>query len=181
MFEMLLGPAGGLVGVLGALFKHGIEVYQEKKKNEASLLILVEQNKHEAVMADKEAELIKLEAANALVLTELNKAKEFDNAGWNAMGASYEADRATYSEVKDSPWLVAVDVVRGLIRPALTVIFSAATIAFAAFIWNAVPDTVVSNPDFLKETFYRLIDALIFLATSSAGWWFAARQITKGK
>lgn len=179
MFDVLLGASGGIVGVLGALFKHTIEVYQERKKAEAQLSILKETNTHELNMAAKHAELIKLEADNAVVLAELNRTKEFDVASLNTLTASYDNDKAAYSDVKDSKWMIAVDVARGLIRPALTTVFSVALIACTILLWFEVPAEVVRTEQFLSQTLYRLIDALIFLSTSSVGWWFAARQITK--
>ena len=179
MLELLLGPAGGVVGVVGALVKHGLEIWQEDKKAKVAVSELQERNRHELAMADKEAELIKLEASNALVLAELNKSKEFDNNAFSAMTASYDADKATYSNDKKNKWLVAVDVVRGLIRPFLTMFFALSLVIFATWIWLSIPSEVVASQVFLKETFYRLVDSLIFLSTSSCGWWFAARQITK--
>lgn len=178
MLEMLLGPAGGFVGVIGALFKHGIEVYQEKKKAEADLLIAQENHRHEAVMADKQAALIQLEADNAVALAEINRQKELDVGAYNALAASYESDKATFSDAPASPWMIAVDAARGFIRPILTVIFSLTLIAMTAWLYINVPDAVTGDPDFMKQTFYRLIDALIFLATSACGWWFAARGIS---
>lgn len=180
MFDLLLGGAtGGVLGVVGALFKHGLEAYQERKKAEASLALLAEQNKHELAMADKQAMLIELEAKNAVALADVNAQKEIDVASYAALSSSYENDKATYSDAKTSPWMIAVDAARGFIRPFLTLMFSISIMVMTTWLWIKVPDTMTGNPDFLKSTFYRLLDAQIFLATSAVGWWFAARQISK--
>ncbi|MDD4971864.1 MAG: hypothetical protein PHT07_20760 [Paludibacter sp.] len=179
MLDVLLGASGGVLGIVGALFKHGLEIYQEKKKEEASLAILVQTNAHELAMADKQANLIELEAKNSIALADINASKEVDVASYGAISASYDSDKATYSDAKQNGWMIAVDVCRGMIRPMITVLFSTALIWFTAWIWLSVPNILTSDPTFLKNTFYRLIDSLIFLGTSSVGWWFGSRGVSK--
>jgi hypothetical protein len=177
MFELLLGGAsGGVVGILGALFKHGLELWQAKKKAENDLLVLQEQNRHEQIMADKNAELIKLEADNSLKLAEVSRLKETDVAGFTALTASFETDRASYSNAPTSPWMILVDVVRGLTRPTLTAYYTILISILAFWILANIPADVIKSQAFLTSTFYKLIEALIFLATACVGWWFAARQ-----
>jgi hypothetical protein len=179
MLDLLMGSAGGIFGIFGALAKHGLEIWQAKKKAEADLAVLQEQNRHESLMSDKRAAEIELEARNAIALSEIARAKETDIAAYGALGASYESDKAAYSDAPQSPWMVAVDVARGFIRPLLTLVFSGALIVGAAWLYKNVPESVSSDPEFLKNTFFRMVDALIFLSTSAVGWWFAARGINK--
>ncbi|MDL2342459.1 MAG: hypothetical protein QFB87_05280 [Patescibacteria group bacterium] len=181
MLDVLLGASGGVFGILGALFKHGIEVWQAKQQADKEIALAQEDNRHEEVMADKQKELIQLEAQNGIALAEVNRAKETDVAAYAALGSSFDADKATYSDDKTSIWMVAVDFVRGMTRPGLTLMFSIALITFTVMIWGMLPKEVVITPDFLKSTFYRLVDALIFLATSAVGWWFAARPSGSAK
>lgn len=178
MLDVLLGASGGVFGIFGALAKHGLEILQAKKKADADLALLMEQNKHEAIMADKRAEEIRLEAEHAVALSDINRQKENDIASWSALQSSFETDKATYSDAKTSGWMIAVDFTRGMIRPALTLVFSVALILGAAWLYKNVPETVYGSPDFLKSTFYRMIDALIFLGTSAVGWWFAQRGLS---
>lgn len=176
MLDVLLGASGGIFGIVGALFKHGLEIYQAKQETIKELSLAQEANRHEEVMADKQAAEIQLEAANGLALAQVARAKETDVAAYAALGESYSGDKATYSDAKTSSWMIFVDCVRGLIRPLLTVLFSFALIGFTLWVWALIPQDVTVTPDFLKSTFYRLVDAFIFLATSAVGWWFAARQ-----
>jgi hypothetical protein len=177
MLELLLGTSGGFLGVLGALFKHGLEIYQEKKREDAALSVLIEKNKHELLMTDKEIAIITLEAKNANVLAELNASKEIEVSSYNAMAKSYDADKATYSNAPTSKWMIAVDFVRGMTRPALTLYYAIMLSVFTFCIWSYIPVSVMNDPLFLKETFYRLVDALIFVTTTCVLWWFAARQL----
>jgi hypothetical protein len=180
MFELLLGGAsGGVVGILGALFRHGLELWQLKKKAENDLLVLQEQNRHEQIRADKNAELIKLEAENAVKLADVNRIKETDVAAYTALSASIEGDRASYSNAPTSKWMILVDVVRGLTRPTLTAYYTILISVLALWIMSTIPPEVIKSEAFLTSTFYKLIEALIFLATASAGWWFAARMTSK--
>lgn len=178
MLEVLLGASGGIFGIVGALAKHGLEIWQAKKKAEADLALIQEQNRHEALMADKRTAEIELEAKNAVALAEITRAKETDVAAYAALAASYDTDKATYSDSPQSPWMVGVDVARGLIRPLLTLVFSVGLMVMLAVIYKNVPESVSADPKFLEATFYRLIDALIFLATSAVGWWFAQRGVS---
>lgn len=178
MLDVLLGASGGIFGIAGALLKHGIEVWQSSQEAKKEIALAQEDNRHEEIMADKQKELMQLEAASGLALADVNRAKETDVAAYAALGNSYQADKATYSDAKTSMWMVAVDFVRGMTRPGLTLMFSIALILATAMIWHMVPKEIIATPDFLKSTFYRLVDALIFLATSAVGWWFAARSST---
>lgn len=175
MFDILLGASGGIFGILGALGKNALEIWQAKNKATQELAVLAEQNKHELAMADKRMEEIKLEAQNAVALGEIARIKETDVAAYGAMEASYDSDRATYSNAKQSPWMVAVDVVRGLIRPALTVMFSIALVGATLWILTNIDRSILTQQAFLEGTLYRMVDAFLFLATSAVGWWFAAR------
>jgi hypothetical protein len=178
--SILSGISGGVFGIIGALAKHGLEIWQAKQKAAADLDLLKQQNKHELDLADKRANEIQLEATNALALAELNRQKETDVAAYGALASSYDSDRAHYSDAPLSPWMIAVDASRGFIRPVLTVTFAVALIAFTAWLYNNVPAEYTHNEDFLKATFYRLIDALIFVGTCSIMWWFGGRG-TSGK
>lgn len=180
MLDIILGGAGGgIFGMLGGLLKHGLEVWQETKKEQASLLILQEQNKHELLMADKQAQLMELEAKNGISLAEVTSNAAIEQAGYAALSHSYDFDKATYSNAPQNIWMVLVDVVRGLIRPTLTLYFAFLLSITTWYLYKVIPLTMYSQQQFHQETFYKLVGAIIFLATASIGWYFAARPSAK--
>lgn len=182
MLELLLtAGSGGIFGIFGALFKHGLEVYQEGQKEKQSLLLLKEANTHELAMADKQAALMKLEAANAIKLADITATSQIEQSAYSALAASYDADKATYSESKQSKWMVFVDFIRGITRPHLTWLFSYSIIALTVLIFFKIEAHIINDIVLLKDTFKELVKSIIFLGTSSAGWYFAARPSTKQK
>lgn len=179
MLDILMGASGGVFGIIGALVKHGLEVYQEAKREEMSLAVTKENNAHELAMADKRIQEITLEAQHATQLAQVAAAKEVDVAGFQALAASYDSDKATFSQAPTSPWMIAVDFCRGVIRQLLTLAFSVALVATTWWLLSKLPAETITDAKFLDGTFYRLVDAMIFLATSAVGWWFAARGVSK--
>lgn len=179
MLEILLGASGGVFGILGALIKQGIEVYQKQKDLSNQLAILVEENKHELLMADKQMEMMRLEAQNGLAIAELHMRGELEKSANELIETSFEYDKATYSNAPTNGWMVFVDVCRGLVRPLLTMSLSTALVVFTMYVWRSVPIATISDPLFLSSTFYKLVDAFIFLSTNAVGWWFAASASRK--
>lgn len=179
--DVLLGASGGVFGIVGALLKHGLEVYQEKQQADKDLAIARENHSHELAMADKQADLMKLEAANGIKLAEITTMGKVEEAAYNALADSYASDKAAYSNDPTNKWMVFVDVFRGVIRPGLALYFAAFLTIMLILIWWNLPETIYKDVKFLEPTFYKLTDALIFLATSSIGWYFAARPSTKQK
>lgn len=173
MLEILLGASGGIFGILGGLAKHGIEVWQKGKEEQATLALTKEKNAHELLMADKIMEQMKMEAEKGISQASIAASAEIDKAAFSAIAASYDNDKASYTQVDKG--LLVVDLVRGLTRPILTALFSLFLIVATVYLMFKVGDAVFSTDKFMTNTLYRLIDACIFLATSAVGWWFAAR------
>ena len=180
MLEILLGGAsGGILGVLGALLKNGLEVYQKNKEAQTGLAIVQEQNKHELLMADKQLEQIKFEAQNSVTIADLNMRGELEKSADSVFEASFANDKASYSTDSASGWMLLVDVYRGITRPNLTNFFVGFLAFLTVIIWYKLPAEVVYSQDFLKATLYKLIDLYIFLGGTVVGWWFGASPTRK--
>lgn len=181
MLEMLLGASGGIFGIVGALVKHGLEVYQEKQQADKDLAILREKNSHDLAMMDKQTSQMEMEAKNGVRVAEITANASIESSAYSALASSYESDKATYSNDPNNKWLVGVDVFRGSIRPGLALYFAMFLSVMLFLIWWQLPPQIYKDVSFLTPTFFKLVDALIFLATSSIGWYFAARPSTKQK
>lgn len=174
---------GGIFGVIGGLLQKGLDAYHQKKQAELNLQILVENNKHELAMRDKDLILLEAEAKNGLALAGLNAERDTTIASYNALQGSYEADKASYAtgdKVANSRLFVWVDFVRGMTRPVLTAYMAALFTVVTGYItwqvFNFAPE-LLTDKDFIKSAFLSLMEATIFMTTTVILWWFAARGI----
>lgn len=187
---LFTAAGGGVFGIVGGLIGKFLDLRSQVKLAEINLQASRANHAHELLLRDKDLAHMKEEAANALALADLNAAKERDVADREAMGKSYEHDRRAYASEKGADqyagWFVAVDFARGITRPALTAFLNLVMIVLTGFLCylllDHVPellkaDLTVKDRSLLVDTFIRVIDALIFMASTSTMWWFAARGI----
>lgn len=174
---------GGLFGVLGGLIQKGLDAYHQKKQAELNLSILIENNKHELALRDKDLVMLEAEAKNGLALAGLNAERDVNIASHNALAGSYESDKATYAtgeDAKNSRLFIRVDYVRGMTRPVLTaymaLLFTLVTGYITWQVFHYVPE-LLKQPQFLVAAFLQLMEATIFMTTTVILWWFAARGI----
>ncbi len=88
-----------------------------------------------------------------------------------AMRASYAEAGRRWSRSDDGWAMSLVDVIRGLVRPALTVGF----LALTAAVYFTLGDDPVAEIDIAP----RVIDTILYLSTTTVLWWFGARQAGK--
>lgn len=192
MLEMLAGLAatasgGGLLGVLGGLIRQGVDYFAKKAEADAQLALLQARNAHELAMRDKDMAMMQAEAASRLRVAEEQGASAEEVARLAAVAASFASDKATYAtgaEAADSPWFIAVDVVRGLIRPMITALFDVALLAIfgvlVALLWDdlsrlfSARDPSVTAP--LMALILEILKAIIFLAVTTTSYWFVTRR-----
>ncbi len=171
MFESLL--TGGLTGVFGAIFTQIADFFKRKQE----LKHEVELRRLDIEIMDKEWEYRNRQAA---VEGEVEMAKSADRL----FEASYSADSARYCDPSklssaSAMLLVFVDVVRGLIRPALTIYL----------IWLVADtrseiNTIIKNAGGMTAldmsqafTIYNsTIEMVLYLAATCVAWWFGTRS-----
>jgi hypothetical protein len=152
---------GGLTGLLGTGLTYAMEHF--KAKQEAAL---------RAQEAQANKEIAELELKKAKVLADSNVQVAVAQGDTAAVTASYENDKATYvgtnAPVAIQYLLGFVDFLRGFIRPGTTIGYG---ILFAWLVAGAlgVADAKASD----------LVDAAIYLATSTTMWWFGVRPLAK--
>ncbi|MCG7945330.1 MAG: hypothetical protein N0C84_03190 [Candidatus Thiodiazotropha taylori] len=129
--------------------------------------------------AEIDLDKIRERAAGDLAIMEEQVAGE-------VMTARYEADRASYSleSVKrlTGIWknlagfsLAVVDVVRGIMRPLITLYTLGLLTAIGWLMYRAAAGAIPEMPALWLE----IVQAVILLATTSVTWWFGSRQLRR--
>ena len=152
ILALLSGGATGLLGTgLGFVMR-----YFESKQKQAN----------ELALRQADMEMLRAEAEVAATIEARRAESEESRASWQALGESYQAATTRWS-TGNSPWLVVVDVVRGLIRPTLTAAFCILTGA----IYYSTQDPDITT---------RVVATVLYLTTVMVTWWFGERA-TKPK
>lgn len=142
--------SGGVTGLLGVVLSFASDYFKARQRNAQEITLLIEQRK-----------IIELEIASAerVEIVRADAAREVAES--SAFAASIAADRAAYSR-GESPWLVLVDVVRGLVRPSVT-LYLCALISVLYF--------ATESPALRHE----IQSTSLYLATAAVLWWFGSR------
>ena len=164
---------GGATGLLGSLFTVIFGYFEEKRKNaheiEMRQLDMEEMDKeweYRQRAADREADVRLQESSDDL------------------MRASYVNDSATYTKGHDLPrWgvipLLLVDLVRGLIRPSLTIILIWMIYSTRCEIIAILEAAGISaiTPDLALGIYREVVASILYCGTTALLWWFGSRQI----
>ena len=171
--SLLSGGATGLLGVGISAFADYFKRKQEHKQNlelkRLDIEMMDKEWQYRERAADREAETRIIESADDL------------------KAASYKHDAATYStafkvtKVWNKTALVMVDVIRGVIRPALTVML-------IWMVWDVMGDVEqimlkagveAVNVEKAMEIYALVISRVLFCAEACVVWWFGVRQLKK--
>ncbi len=110
-----------------------------------------------------ELELVRAKAAGDAAVQQIKSNADIAIADSNGLIASLQADKASY----DNKF---VDIVRGLVRPVLTVYgFAFVTV----FVWEYVDEETA------KQAIPLLVTMLVDVTALMLGWWFGARVNNK--
>lgn len=191
MLEILGGifsaaTGGGALGLVGGLLRQGLDYFNKRAEIAREVEVLKERNAHELAMRDKDLALMTAEAAAQLRVVQEQGENAAEVAQINAIATSFAADRASFATgeiASNSPWFVAVDVVRGLIRPTITLLFDLAMLAIWGvlmwLLWGQLGKLfAIADPNVVKPMMDLLLEitkSIIFLATTATGYWFVAR------
>ena len=151
--------SGGATGLLGTVVS-GATAYFERRQR----------HQQEMDLRQVDLQIARAEGASAENVAAVEAEALESTAAWRAFEASHRASTVRWSS-GDSKWLVAVDVVRGLLRPALTVAF----LAFMGWIYATMPFVAPENLG------GRLVDTVLYLATTCTLWWFGTRPKPPGR
>lgn len=157
MLDFLLNVvSGGATGLLGTVLSGGLKYFTNKQEQA-----------HELAVMEMQMRQMDKEAAIARDIKELEMEGEQAKAAWAGLEASYKEAGRRWS-TGDSQWIVAIDVVRGLMRPVLTLGLLGLT---AGIYFTLATDDIKMSQAIVQTVLYTTTTALL--------WWFGSRQLEK--
>lgn len=157
MMDLILGVvSGGATGLIGSVLSGVVKFFTDRQNQSHELAKMEMELKH----MDKEAAIAK--QMKAMEMEGIESA-----AAWKGLEASYRQASKRWS-TGNSGWIIAVDVVRGMMRPLLTL----ALVGLTTGIYFTLGEESMN----LRE---RIIATILYLTALALSWWFADRQIAK--
>ena len=153
---------GGATGLLGTVISFGADFLKRRQAHAQEL-----------DLRRLDMEIARIEATGAERAAAIEAEAAENAAAWGALEASYGEARQRFSRRGDSGWLVAVDVVRGLMRPVLTL----GSLAFVAAVYWSLGATDIETLDIRP----RIVDTGLYIATTCVLWWFGTRVPSGGR
>lgn len=161
MLDLVLGVlTGGATGLIGTVISGGMKFFENKQRNAYELAVM-----------DKEMEQMDKEAEIARDIKELDMEGKDRTAAWSALEASYK-ESTTRMSSGDHPALVWVDVVRGLMRPFITL----GLLAGIGVIYFSSAASLPA-PDGTPMTVF-IIQTVLYVGTTAVLWWFGTRNLS---
>ncbi|QNJ59191.1 TMhelix containing protein [Vibrio phage vB_ValS_PJ32] len=161
--------SGGVTGLIGTIFS-GFMLWREKK----------DARQHEKEMRRIDIEERRAEAELTLKQTQAESEALKITSELNAFTASLKSDKATYStKAPTNTALVIVDVVRGLIRPVLTLTLVTILTIVTFDIINAYGGYEKVITDQGVQMVDDLIHSIIYMTNAAVLWWFGTRDLNK--
>lgn len=160
---------GGLLGILGGIANRWLDLKTKKMDMELQGMKF----QHELNMRDKDREMLITEWEQRSKVAAIEAEKEIEVAGYDALGKSYDADKATYG-------IVWIDSIRGAIRPVLTALLTIAALAINFVLLDklvSVWDTIDNTQRLALTT--TAAEWVLFQASIAIGWWFAHRPSSR--
>lgn len=136
--------AGGGTGLLGTIFSKAFGFFEAKQRHS-----------HELELLGMDLKMMEVEALNA----ERQHALELEQKSFEA---SYADAGKRFSYKGSGGALVFVDVVRGLTRPVLTLLF----LGLTGWVYFTIEDASIRD---------RVVDTILYLSTVTVTWWFGTR------
>jgi hypothetical protein len=168
--------SGGATGLLGVIFQRVFDHWKQKQELDK----IKAQHAHEVAMKKADAEIMAQEWAARTKVAQVEGETARDVADAQAFTASLTSEPARYSEgVKAGKYggflLIMADVIRGIVRPGLTIYL--AWIATALY-WDS--QKLVAGSGFeaklLVGMHQQIVFTLLYLFTTCVLWWFGTRN-----
>lgn len=170
--------SGGATGLLGSVVSNVADYFEDRAKR-----------KHQVEMRKLDLEEMDREYSFQKSMAEKEHEAAVEESSYDLQEKSYEHDAARYSDglkIK-SIWLKAmlvfVDLVRGLVRPGLTLFL-------IWLVWDTRKEveSVLSaagldkiSPEDALVTYGMIVDMILYMASMSMAWWFGTRPKSRKK
>ncbi len=168
---------GGATGLLGSLLS-GIFGYFEEKRCAA----------HEIEMRKLDLEEMDKEWQYRERAADREQRSKLDTSADSLMSASYAADSATYTGGRELPvWGVAallfVDLIRGLVRPSLTILLMYMVYSTRLEVRETLAAVGTGGLSAAEAIgiYQEVISTIMYCSTTALLWWFGSRQIRTAK
>lgn len=168
--------SGGATGILGVIFQRVFDHWKQKQELDK----IKAQNAHELAMKKADAEIMAQEWAARTKVAQVEGETAREVADAQAFAASFAAEPKRYAEgVKAGRiggfLLVLADVIRGIVRPGLTLYLA----WIATELYND-SQKLVSGTGFeaklLVGMHQQIVFTLLYLFTTCVLWWFGTRN-----
>ena len=170
--------SGGVTGPLGVVFQRWFDFLKVKQEIEMKRMNF----DHEANMKRIDGELMAQEWAARTQVAEVEAAGKEAVAAQEAFAESFKMEPKKYSQKVDvSPaaglWLVFLDVVRGIIRPGLTIYLCIVT-TMVYFEAKAIVAGLGAtfSVDQALDIHELVVSTILYLTTTVVLWWFGSRN-----
>lgn len=168
---------GGITGLVGSITQHVLEFKTKKLELEANR----DRFAHEERMVKAEAEVMAQEWAARTKVAEVESAAKVETADAAAFAASFN-EPARYAEhvtEKQNWFMVGLDVLRGVVRPGLTLYLCVLTTLLYLKAQRMLPANL--NADQALGLVNEIINTILYLTTTCILWWFGTRNKQKQK
>lgn len=163
---------GGITGLIGSITQHVLEFKTKKLELEANR----DKFTHEERMVKAEAEVMAQEWAARTKVAEVESAARIETADSAAFAASFN-EPSRYAEhvtEKQNWFMVGLDVLKGVIRPGLTVYLCILTTLLYFKVQKLLPTTI--DVDQALGLVNEIIGTILYLTTTCILWWFGTRN-----
>lgn len=173
---------GGATGLIGTVVTQ-VAAHKERQAVAADKIL---ERAHELKAMEFEAaananlESIKRDGAMAVAESARQGAESI--ASSQALQASHASDGRKYATSGKSAWFVVVDVVRGLMRPVLTVAYTGLAIYILVVLYTLVDKSKLAiEPTEAFGLFKEVVLLVLYMASATCLWWFGTRPPEKKK
>lgn len=168
--------SGGLTGLLGVAVQRFAD-YQNKKLDLASD---AQKFAHETDLKKADAEIMAQEWAGRLKVADTEATSADNVASAQSFSASFQMEPQRYSSptvTSGQNWIfVILDLIRGLVRPGLTVYLCVLTTLVYMEARSLLGDGKMLTPEQALSVTQQVIATILYLTTTCVLWWFGTRN-----